>query len=38
MQEFGVEVLRVPTGYWNWISSDAAPNAPDDIAKRFMNL
>jgi len=38
MQEFGVEVLRVPTGYWNWISSDAGPNAPEDIAKRLMNL
>ena len=39
MQEYGVEVLRVPTGYWNWISTeDAGPNAPPEVAKRLANL
>jgi len=39
MQEYGVEVLRVPTGYWNWIDTkDAGPNAPEEIASRIANL
>lgn len=33
MSQFGVEVLRVPTGYWNWVDlGQNTPNAPDDVA------
>jgi len=39
MQSYGVKLLRVPTGYWNWIDiGDATPNAPDNVATRFRNL
>ena len=39
MEQFGVEVVRVPTGYWNWISlGDLTPNAPPEVAERFRNL
>lgn len=37
MQEMGVQVVRVPCGYWNWVSfpAETAPNAPDS---RLRNL
>ena len=39
MQEYGVKLLRLPTGYWNWVDlGDATPNAPDDVAARYRNL
>jgi len=39
MQDYGVKLLRVPTGYWNWVDiGDATPNAPDNVAARFRNL
>ena len=39
MEEFGVEVVRVPTGYWNWIQlGNLTPNAPPEVAERFRNL
>ena len=39
MEEFGVEVVRVPTGYWNWLSlTEVTPNAPAEVAERFRNL
>jgi len=39
MQEYGVKLLRVPTGYWNWVDlGDSTPNAPDNVAARFKNL
>ena len=39
MEEFGVEVVRVPTGYWNWIYlGNLTPNAPPEVAERFRNL
>ena len=39
MQEYGVKLLRVPTGYWNWVDlGDLTPNAPDNVAARFRNL
>jgi len=39
MQQYGVKLVRVPTGYWNWVDlGDATPNAPDNVAWRFRNL
>ena len=39
MSEYGVKLLRLPTGYWNWVDlGDATPNAPDDVAARFRKL
>merc|ERR1711872_1372 len=39
LQSYGVKLLRVPTGYWNWVDiGDATPNAPDNVAARFRNL
>ena len=39
MSQFGVEVLRVPTGYWNWIYlGNLSPNAPREVAERFRHL
>ena len=39
MEEYGVRLLRVPTGYWNYVDlGDATPNAPDNVARRFRNL
>ena len=39
MRDFGVRVVRVPTGYWNWVDlGGATPNAPADVAARFRNL
>mmetsp|Transcript_48237 Transcript_48237/g.86981 ORF Transcript_48237/g.86981 Transcript_48237/m.86981 type:complete len:464 (+) Transcript_48237:94-1485(+) len=37
MRDMGVQLVRVPCGYWNWVSypSDTAPCAPD---KRLGNL
>ena len=38
MQDNGVQVLRVPTGYWNWITlpGNTTPNGPD--SQRMKNL
>ena len=36
MKEYGVKLLRLPTGYFNWV--DAMPEVPDDVAPRFRNL
>jgi aryl-phospho-beta-D-glucosidase BglC (GH1 family) len=39
IKEYGVKMLRVPTGYWNWVDlGDATPNAPPNVAERFKNL
>jgi len=40
MKEFGVEVVRVPTGYWNWVDlgQDVAPNATAPVQQRYKNL
>ncbi|CAE7312789.1 unnamed protein product [Symbiodinium microadriaticum] len=43
MQRYGVEVLRVPCGYWNWVTYDAddGPEVPDphaSIQERLKNL
>ncbi|CAE7267935.1 unnamed protein product [Symbiodinium sp. CCMP2456] len=43
MQRCGVEVLRVPCGYWNWVTYDAddGPEVPDthaSIQERLKNL
>jgi len=40
MREQGAEVVRVPTGYWNWITyeGDLAPNAPPEQAARMRVL
>jgi len=39
LQSYGVKLLRVPTGYWNWVDiGGATPNAPDNVAARFRNL
>lgn len=40
MQSWGVQTLRVPTGYWNWIDlgQDDTPHAPDRVKERFRNL
>ena len=39
MQQYGVKLLRVPTGYWNWVDlGGATPNCPDNVAGRFRNL
>ena len=39
MEQYGVKLLRVPTGYWNWVDlGEATPNAPDQVAARFRNL
>ena len=36
MKEYGVKLLRLPTGYFNWV--DAMPDVPDDVAPRIRNL
>ena len=36
MKEYGVKLLRLPTGYFNWV--DAMPEVPDDVAPRIRNL
>jgi hypothetical protein len=39
MKEWGVQVVRIPTGYWNWKEmGDSTPNCPDDVATRYRNL
>jgi len=40
MQQLGVEVLRVPCGYWNWISyaPGQGPNAPANESARMQVL
>ena len=39
MQEFGVQVIRVPTGYWNWVDLGRVPPAvPKDVQNRYLNL
>ena len=39
MQEYGVQLLRLPTGYWNWVDlGSLTPNGPPDVVKRFRNL
>jgi len=39
MQEYGVKLLRVPTGYWNWVDlGDSTPSGPDNVTVRFRNL
>ena len=39
MEQFGVEVVRVPTGYWNWINlGSLTPNGPPEVVERFRNL
>jgi len=39
MKDYGVKLLRLPTGYWNWVDlGDNTPNAPDNVAWRFRNL
>ena len=39
MAEYGVKLLRVPTGYWNWVDlGDTTPEVPDDVAPRYRNL
>ena len=36
MKEYGVQLLRLPTGYWNWV--DETPEVPEYVAPRFKNL
>jgi len=36
MKEYGVKLLRLPTGYFNWV--DKMPEVPDDVAPRIRNL
>jgi aryl-phospho-beta-D-glucosidase BglC (GH1 family) len=40
MKAWGVEIVRIPTGYWNWrpMEDGVTPNAPEDVAKRYGNL
>ena len=40
MKSYGVEMVRIPTGYWNWVTlpEGTTPNCPDDVAPRFANL
>jgi len=39
MKNYGVKLLRLPTGYWNWVDlGDSTPDAPPDVASRFKNL
>jgi len=40
MQQMGVEVIRVPCGYWNWISyaPGQGPNAPGNESARMTVL
>lgn len=40
MQQWGVKIIRLPTGYWNWLDlgQDVTPNGPDDVAARFKNM
>jgi hypothetical protein len=40
MASWGVKLLRVPTGYWNWVTLDdkVTPNGPSREAGRFANL
>ena len=36
MKEYGVRLLRLPTGYWNWVDlGDKTPEVPDDVAPRY---
>lgn len=40
MKSYGVKLIRVPTGYWNWITltDGTTPDCPEDVAKRYKNL
>ena len=39
MKEYGVQLLRLPTGYWNWVDlGNLTPNGPPEIVQRFRNL
>ena len=39
MKEYGVQLLRLPTGYWNWVDlGSLTPNGPPDVVNRFRNL
>ena len=39
MKNYGVKLLRLPTGYWNWVDlGDNTPDAPPYVASRFKNL
>lgn len=40
MKAWGVKMVRIPTGYWNWISlpDGETPDCPDTVAARYQNL
>jgi len=40
MKAWGAKLVRIPTGYWNWVDlgDGVTPNAPDDVAARYKNL
>ena len=40
LRDRGFNLVRVPTGYWNWITyaGDLTPAAPSDVAARLRNL
>ena len=39
MKEYGVQLLRLPTGYWNWVDlGNLTPNGPPETVQRFRNL
>ena len=40
MAAWGVKLVRIPTGYWNWLElgDDEIPDVPDELAPRYKNL
>ena len=40
MASWGVKIVRIGTGYWNWLDlpEGVTPNAPPEVAKKFLNL
>ena len=38
MKSFGINVLRLPLGYWNLVDMPGNPNAPSDEADRMGHL
>lgn len=39
MAKWGTKVVRIPTGYWNWIDlGDDVPDVPEEHVQRYKNL
>jgi aryl-phospho-beta-D-glucosidase BglC (GH1 family) len=40
MKAWGVKLIRIPTGYWNWLElpEGQTPEVPADVVQRYENL